>query len=150
MALSNQAKRANRPQDDTTSEAPLLSDDGRNFLAGKIGADEYVGMARDVAAAQARKDFNYRLRERRIHMRKTGLVGLLAVTIAYVILGLVTLLSAGKGIALPIAAFITGGFTGLVALSYGRHRQHGLIIGLLNHLLERSDWATDHNPRNGS
>jgi hypothetical protein len=145
LVIPNQTRQSNHPEDDATNEAPLLSDDGRDFLDGKIDADEYVGMARDIAAARARQDlYDYYLRYRRRRRRTTALVGFSLATIAYAILGVATIVS-GQGGALSVAAFITAGVAGLGAVSYGLYRDGGEHIhpnmrsGLVNAIDELVD-----------
>lgn len=91
----------------TSSEEPLLTVRGRDFLDGKIGADEYVESARRMAVTWARREVNSDVtRERRPLRKVTGSVLFLA-AIAYGVLGATSFL-AGMGGGVAPTAFVTG------------------------------------------
>lgn len=163
MTVPSHASQSRHTEDDMNNEAPLLSEDGRDFLAGKINADKYVGMARDVAAARARRDLYYQMRERRHTRKSVALIGLFLVAISYTALGVVTLVSSPKGLGLTLAAFVTAGLTGLAAFAYRLYRGDGkrptqgrqfsltvILVGLIDRTIDHLDWFADHEIRRKS
>ncbi len=119
MTISSRTNRSDNLQEDSTNVAPLLSEDGRDFLDGRINAEKYVTSARYTAALQARRDVYTRTR------RHSGLVRIFAFalgTLAYAALGIVTLTSE-KNASTAIIAFATSGISLITALlAYHRGR----------------------------
>lgn len=113
----------------STSEAPLLSDDGRDFLSGKMAADKYVDATRNAAAEHATRDFDKLFRERLRQGRGGIIIGLSGATLAYAALGLVTLVSKRTSTAFSVVVLTTAAFAALIALSYSRHRDGAYSSG---------------------
>jgi hypothetical protein len=81
---------------DDAGEVPLLSDDGRSFLDGKIDAEVYIENSTRDAAEHAKRDLSIYLRQRRRH--RSGLLVVLAIAaVAYGVLGIVSLATKGQG-----------------------------------------------------
>lgn len=94
------------PSSATSSEEPLLSGGGRDFLDGKIDADEYIDATRQIAATLVWREFNRDLRKERKSLQKNTEGVLFLAAGAYAILGGATLIIGSALIG--ATAFVTG------------------------------------------
>jgi hypothetical protein len=117
MSLSSETNDVNEAMEANADEAPLLSDDGRKFLDGKINAEVYAEMVHRAAAAHARLELSTYLKERRRVRRGTVLTILVGAATAYAILGVVTL-GSKDNVALSALAFSTAGLTLVISAFY--------------------------------
>jgi hypothetical protein len=103
-----------------SSVSPLLSEEGKDFLAGRINAKQYVEKARRDAAIQARREFDVNV-ARRSYRRTTSPILFLA-ALVYAIFG-ITYLALGH-LAVGIGAVITAAILGSVSgWFHGHYRQ---------------------------
>ena len=89
------------------SEEPLLTVRGRDFLDGKIDADEYVNGAHHTAVMWARQEVNSDVTRGRRPLRRITESVLFLAAIAYGVLGAISFL-AGIGGGLAPTSFLTG------------------------------------------
>jgi hypothetical protein len=120
MSAPNRTDQPDSENEDTANVTPLLSDDGRDFLDGTIGADKYLELVRHTAAANAKQALSHRVEERRVRRMSRTLI-FASATVAYAILGGVTLASKNN-MALSIVAFGTAALGALAAFRSGWHR----------------------------
>lgn len=122
MVLPDNRNSAGGVLDEQTAEAPLLSDEGKKFLDGEIDAEEYVADARRLAVARARLELAlYLAQQRRRRLRVTAFTFLILTSVAYLILGIATVLGAARSsdsAFVSIVAFSTAGVTVVVTILY--------------------------------
>lgn len=103
---SERAERAKAPGQ-AKDEAPLLSTEGREFLAGKVDADKYLDRVRAHAAEEAERDLSRAIDRGRGLRRRIALIGLSIATGSYAALGLGTLLFSHDNIGIAIVSCFT-------------------------------------------
>jgi hypothetical protein len=108
------------PSSVTGREEPLLSGGGRDFLDGKIDADEYVKIARQKAAIIANFEVNSDLRRERNPLRKNTEGVLFSAALAYLILGSITFITGSQRL-VGTTAFVTGLAFAVTAFAFTGH-----------------------------
>jgi hypothetical protein len=115
-----------------SSVSPLLSAEGKDFLAGRIDARKYVEMARRDAAIQAQREFDVDVTRR--SYRRTSSPILFLAALAYATFGIVSLV--WDHVTVGIFAVITAAILGPVGgFFYSHYRQESVESGL--HSLRR-------------
>jgi hypothetical protein len=148
MVLRDKADRIVDADDGATNEEPLLSGGGRDFLNGKIGADEYFGAALRIAAAEARRDINSDLTKQRFPIRKYAEIVLFLAAVAYGILGAATLIS-GKGASVGVGAITTAVALVLTGLLVSA-KSTKLVDMILDEMSVATEWLADFRLRFGT
>jgi len=149
MTVANRSRGPLEADKRTTDEAPLLSPGGREFLDGKMDAEEYLEKARDRAAEKVKQDLYKAIVEDHANRRRRIVVtGFGLATIGYLLLGIIAFFSDRSNTAVSIVAVVTAVGGGLITISYGRHDHGGTsdgnqphgdgLRGFIDHILYRN------------
>jgi hypothetical protein len=116
MALSSAKRWSDRTPDEGPELTPLVTDEARGFLEGRITAKDYSDFVRRHAAREAERDLALHPSQHASPGRtRNHLLVLLAVVTGYGIVGVV--LSSNQGFGLPIiAAMSVGAISGTAAV----------------------------------
>jgi hypothetical protein len=120
MPLPSETRRPDRKPDDGSELTPLVTDEARGFLEGRISAEDYSEFVRLHAARESRMDAtpNY-LRPASVaaENRTVVLVTVLGVAI-YAVVGVVLSSNKDSGLTLiaAVSAAVIGIITGVIAL----------------------------------
>lgn len=111
---------SNSARDTTTNETPLLSEQGKDFLAGRIDADEYIKDGRRRAENVAVREVNEHVRFRSTRRFRTWLSA-----VGFVLYGSLAVQSfvQSKDITTAVLALITSLFMGSMAAGIIAKRQ---------------------------
>jgi hypothetical protein len=119
MPLSSDTRRPDRTPEGGSELTPLVTDEARGFLEGKISVEDYSELVRRHAADEARLDAasSYLRPARMLQNRSVILLAVLGVAI-YAVIGAILSSNKESGLALiaALSAAVIGAITGISSL----------------------------------
>lgn len=140
MSVASATDEAGEVREPRSSVSPLLSAEGKDFLAGKIDAREYVEMARHDAAIQAQREFDEDISLR--SYRQTSSPILFLAALVYAIFGVVSF-ALGQ-VTVGIVAVVTAAILGPVGGLFHSRYRHEPVVHSLRHLLSHEHIHGSH------